>query len=69
MFFGADFVQYRHDLLANLIGGHSTPLEISEDVRKHYPLIMPTEADVRKSLGDLLGRCEKCYERWISEAA
>lgn len=60
MFFGAEYVKLRHDILAEQIAGHKTPLEITDQMRLEYPLIRPTEKDFTKSLADLLGRCTKC---------
>jgi hypothetical protein len=60
MFFGADFIKYRHDALAETMSGHQTPLEITEQMRKEYPFTDPTWNDYLTSLGTLYQRCENC---------
>lgn len=63
MFFGADFVRFRHDLLAASLKGHTTPLELTENMRQFYPLIVPDEDDINKSVTDLINRCEYCASK------
>lgn len=62
MFFGALFIQNRHNALATLIAGHKTPLIIDNFIQEKYPYIEPSTADIVKSMNDLLTRCEKCRE-------
>lgn len=62
MFFGAEYVKFRHDLLAPLVGGHGSPLDINEDLALQYPLIVPTIEHVKTSVQDLFTRCVECYK-------
>jgi hypothetical protein len=65
-FFGAQYVKARHDLLAEYLPNHSTPLDITEDMIRKYPLTTPTMESLTKSLSDLLGRCEYCRAKFNS---
>jgi len=60
MFFGAEYVKYRHDLLMVHLPNHTTPLELDDKVVRDYPLVMPTMDDLKTSLGTLLSRCNDC---------
>jgi hypothetical protein len=62
MFFGAEYVKYRHDLLAKYLNNNDTPLELDPKIIREYPLILPSMDALRTSLGILLSRCETC--RW-----
>lgn len=59
-FFGAIYLKMRHDLIAEMLDGHKTPLTIDAGLEQAYPLAMPQMANLKKSLGDLLNRCSKC---------
>ncbi len=61
MFFGASFIQERHDLLAQYIEGHKTPLYIPETVIGKYPEIPRLTNDFESSLGTLYSRCKNCF--------
>lgn len=63
MFFGAEYVQRRHDLLAATLKGHSTPLHLTDKMKEFYPLVLPTEEDVHKSILDLINRCDYCRDK------
>jgi hypothetical protein len=63
MFFGAQYVKGRHDLLAAFLGGHGTPLEIEAKLIRDYPLVEPTMEALKNSLGVLLSRCAYCADR------
>lgn len=63
MFFGAEYVKARHDLLASYLSGHSTPLYLDPRLIEKYPLLVPTMEHVKVSLSDLLGRCEYCSQK------
>lgn len=67
MFFGAEFVKQRHDLIASMLSGHKTPLEITEKLKCEYPLIVPDEDDYRKSYLDLWTRCSECKGLHLKE--
>ena len=60
MFFGAEFIKFRHDWLASLIAGHKTPLEITETLIRNYPIVYPGFKDSTVSVGTLVGRCGEC---------
>lgn len=60
MFFGAEYVKYRHDMLTLYLQNHSTPLEVDSTLIKQYPLVVPTMDDLKLSLGTLITRCETC---------
>lgn len=60
MFFGAEYIQTRHDLLATYLTGHSTPLYMEEELYDKYPLLAPTLDHVRTSITTLINRCEYC---------
>jgi len=61
MFFGASYVQYRHDLIAEVLNQpHKTPLLLQDLKVEKYPYIAPTSKDFEKSSNDLYGRCERC---------
>jgi len=66
MFFGAEYVKFRHDLLALYLKGHSTPLDIEENLHKQYPLILPDMKALENSLGTLLTRCEYCRSKHVA---
>lgn len=65
MFFGAEYVKFRHDLLAIYLNGHSTPLEIDSPLMKQYPLIVPDMAALKNSLGTLISRCDYCRSKHL----
>lgn len=60
MFFGAEYVKARHDLLAYFLKGHTTPLDIDERLRFEYPLVVPTMENLKESIGVLVTRCQDC---------
>lgn len=62
MFFGARFIEERHDVLANQLPGHQTPLIMPPNLYDLYPYEEPTVEDYNKSLSDLLGRCKTCRD-------
>lgn len=67
MFFGAEYVQYRHDIIARYLSRfsgkeHKTPLHIGDLEIINYPLIKPAEKDFAKSNDDLYGRCQRCRD-------
>ena len=72
LFFGPNFLLYRHEELSNHIGGHKSPIlslrpgsplaqipKLSID-RGLYPDIMPTKVMRNQSLRTLLSRCPDC---------
>lgn len=60
MFFGAKYIEHRHNMLVPYIPGHGSPLVLTEKLTRDYPLIVPTMDNLKKSLGDLVGRCIDC---------
>lgn len=60
MFFGAEYVKARHDMIAEMFEGHKTPLILNDSLIKAYPFIVPQMDDLKKSLNDLFSRCPKC---------
>jgi len=67
MFFGAEYVKYRHDIIARYLSRfsnkeHKTPLWIGDFEKINYPLKKPNEKDFSKSNDDLYGRCQKCRD-------
>lgn len=65
MFFGADYVKFRHDLLVPHLENHSTPLNIEPKLREKYPLSQPTIDDVTKAVEALVKNCEYCLANHI----
>lgn len=65
MFFGAEFILARHDLLVPFIPGHGSPLVITDQMKRQYPLICPTIEDVKKSVGTLISRCPECARLYV----
>lgn len=69
MFFGAEYVKTRHDLLSALIGGHGSPMEYpSQELRNSYPLVNPTMDSLEKSLDDLFSKCPECYQNHMEKS-
>lgn len=63
MFFGAEYIKYRHDKIAKLLKQpHKTPLWLGDLEEVNYPLRNPNERDFAKSNSDLYGRCQKCRD-------
>lgn len=65
MFFGAAYVEARHNLLVPFIAGHFTPLKTNKILRARYPLLTPSEKDVTKSISTLINRCEDCARLYL----
>lgn len=65
MFFGAAYIKFRHDWIASLLEGHTTPLSLDGIDRWKYPLVEPTNADMLKSVKDLLSRCPECGQKHL----
>lgn len=60
MFFGAEYIKARHDLLSLFIKGHGTPLDIEPELKTKYPYLAPTIDSVQASVLTLINRCEYC---------
>lgn len=65
MFFGAEFVKRRHDILAPYLTGHKTPLSITDEMRADYPILGPERQDFNISISTLLTRCERCRNLYV----
>lgn len=68
MFFGAEYIKFRHDWLSRYISGHKTPLNIDHIDLDRYPLLEPDAYHMLKSVNDLIGRCEECkikHQNWV----
>lgn len=63
LFFGAKYIQARHDLLALFLKGHSTPMAVEASLDKKYPLVMPDMDALRNSIGTLITRCAYCADK------
>lgn len=60
LFFGADYVVGRHNLLSQYIENHTSLISMTEEIREKYPLIMPTVEHIKHSVIDLMSRCSHC---------
>lgn len=60
MFFGAEFLLKRHELLAAGLSGHKSPLIIRDQIDYWYPYIEPTREDILVSGTTLFSRCPNC---------
>jgi hypothetical protein len=70
LFFGPKFLKERHELLADELPGHKTPLEFEIDFS--YVDITLDASNKIKSTLTLLSRCENCrkkYDLWLGEGA
>ena len=65
MFFGATFLEDRHNLIGKELFGHKTPIKIPQNLIEEYPLILPTDEDYEESLSVLLDRCKECRYRHL----
>lgn len=65
MFFGAEYVKFRHDLLAQFLPNHSTDLELDTQVLRDYPLIVPEMDALKNSLSVLISRCSDCQNKHL----
>jgi len=64
-FFGAKYLEFRHNLLTFYLPNHQTPIEITELMETKYPLVHPNYEDYSDSIITLMDRCDNCRIKMV----